>query len=162
MKNLIRHTLPTIVNLILEDDSVDFGMRLLRALIEFVRRLLLILVVCVGPTVALKFIGEMTDIGIPEPSAPERTAIVAFKKHIVAAARRQFDIQHSDTSDVTEFLVIRLPQAPADVPPLQAPPPPSSTQQTAVGEAAAIIAAAAAAADNDNNTEEVCDYVSQA
>lgn len=67
VNNLIRHTLPTIVNLILEDDSTDFGMRLLRALIEFVRRLLMVLVVCVGRQVAWNFIREMTDICLPEP-----------------------------------------------------------------------------------------------
>lgn len=64
VNNLIRHTLPNVVNLILEDDSIDFGMRLFRHLIEFVRRLLVILVLCVGRSNAQQFINEMTDIGI--------------------------------------------------------------------------------------------------
>lgn len=64
VNNLIRHTLPTVVTLILEDDSIDFGMRLLRAIIEFVRRLLVILVLCVGRLTTSVFINEMTNIGI--------------------------------------------------------------------------------------------------
>lgn len=41
----------------------------------------------------------------------EASAIIAFKRYIRAAASRQFDTQSLDTSDVNEFLVIRLPQS---------------------------------------------------
>lgn len=64
VSNLLLHTLRTIVTLILEDDSLDFGMRLLRAGIEFVRRLMVLLVLCVGRFHSQTFIYQMIDLGI--------------------------------------------------------------------------------------------------
>lgn len=64
VSNLLLHTLRTIVTLILEDDSNDFGMRLLRAGIEFVRRLIGLLVLCVGRFNSQAFIYQMIDLGI--------------------------------------------------------------------------------------------------
>lgn len=62
--NLIEHTMNTMADLVLTDDSVHFGMRILRASIEFVRRLMVVLVLCVGRVHAQSFINEMIEIAI--------------------------------------------------------------------------------------------------
>lgn len=64
VSNLIEHTLNAMADLVLTDDSVYFGMRILRASIEFVRRLMVVLVLCVGRVHAQSFINEMIDIAI--------------------------------------------------------------------------------------------------
>lgn len=128
VSNLLLHTLRTIVTLILEDDSNDFGMRLLRAGIEFVRRLMVLLVLCVGRSNAQTFIYQMIDLGITTTNREfvesgivemyyfifcyaesEEAAYAAFRRHVRVAALRQFDSQIIDRSEVQQFLVIRLP-----------------------------------------------------
>ena len=66
VNKLIHHTLPNVVNLILEDDSSDFGMRLLRCSIEFVRRLMSIVSLSVGARNAERFLNELTTVLIRE------------------------------------------------------------------------------------------------
>lgn len=59
INNLVRHSLPAIVELILNDDSAEFGARLLRNVVEFIFRLMNVLVLCVGRLVAGTFLVDM-------------------------------------------------------------------------------------------------------
>lgn len=134
VNNLIHHTLPTVVNLILEDDSGDFGMRLLRAILEFIRRLFVILVLCMGRLNTIAYIRRIVEVGMGLDNGKfisiyffyslllfcsllcidmENFPIRAFKLHILTACAHYFDEQIIDRSDVQEFLVIRMPAAAA-------------------------------------------------
>lgn len=62
VNNLISSTLRIAVALILEDDSPDFGMRMLRALIEFLRRLIGMCVVCAGRPLTQRFLTDVLVI----------------------------------------------------------------------------------------------------
>lgn len=64
VNKLIRHTLPTVVNLILTDDSDQFGVRILRTLNEFIRRLFIILMIIGDYRPAKQFLTEMIAIGL--------------------------------------------------------------------------------------------------
>lgn len=48
IENLIRKTLPFVINLIKEDESSEFGVRLLREIKVFSKRLIVILLHCIG------------------------------------------------------------------------------------------------------------------
>lgn len=64
VENFIRNTLPFIINLIREDDTTEFGTRLLRELINFVRRLFVILITCVGRSNAELFLHQVAQMTI--------------------------------------------------------------------------------------------------
>lgn len=64
VNNLIHHTLPTVVNLILTDDSDQFGVRILRTLNEFIRRLFIILMILGDYRPAKQFLTEMIAMGL--------------------------------------------------------------------------------------------------
>lgn len=51
--------MPAIVDLILNDESTEFGARLLRNIVEFIYRLINVLVLCVGRPVAGTFLVDM-------------------------------------------------------------------------------------------------------
>lgn len=48
IENLIRKSLPPVINLIKEDESSEFGTRLLREIVIFSKRLIVILLRCIG------------------------------------------------------------------------------------------------------------------
>lgn len=56
--------MPTVVNLILTDDSDQFGVRILRTLNEFVRRLFVILLILGDYRPAKQFLSEMVAMGL--------------------------------------------------------------------------------------------------
>lgn len=48
IENLIRKSLPPVINLIKEDESSEFGTRMLREIMIFSKRLMVILLRCIG------------------------------------------------------------------------------------------------------------------
>lgn len=64
VNNLIRQTLPTVINLIVTDDSDQFGVRILRTLNEFIRRLFIILTIVGEYRPAKQFLTEMIAMGL--------------------------------------------------------------------------------------------------
>lgn len=108
VNNLIRHTLPTVVNLILTDDSDQFGVRILRTLNEFVRRLFIMLMILGDYRPAKQFLIEMIAMGLERKLflnfhlnglnlkssscitlANRRGAVRAFQSRIIAAISRR-------------------------------------------------------------------------
>ncbi|KAL1396529.1 hypothetical protein pipiens_000034, partial [Culex pipiens pipiens] len=106
-ENLIRRSVPFCMNLIREDSSQQFGVRLLRFLITFVRRFFMILVVGVGTANAESFSRELFNIavfGTPDTSSVAPELLRLF----LPAIHRQLDRSgHHDQQEIQEFLVIR-------------------------------------------------------
>lgn len=106
-ENLIRRSVPFCMNLIREDSSQQFGVRLLRFLITFVRRFFMILVVGVGAANAESFSRELFNIavfGTPDTSSVAPELLRLF----LPAIHRQLDRSgHHDQQEIQEFLVIR-------------------------------------------------------
>ncbi|KAL9701474.1 hypothetical protein quinque_004915 [Culex quinquefasciatus] len=106
-ENLIRRSVPFCMNLIREDSSQQFGVRLLRFLITFVRRFFMILVVGVGAVNAESFSRELFNIavfGTPDTSSVAPELLRLF----LPAIHRQLDRSgHHDQQEIQEFLVIR-------------------------------------------------------
>uniref|UniRef100_A0A182QSH9 Uncharacterized protein n=1 Tax=Anopheles farauti TaxID=69004 RepID=A0A182QSH9_9DIPT len=109
--NLIRHSFPTFVNLIVSDSTSEFGVQLMRFLITFVRRSLMILLRGVGHEHARTVLSQMLLNALRQQNMPNPERIVqlmrnTLENNLAAAARHDaFDIQH--------FLVIRQPAATA-------------------------------------------------
>uniref|UniRef100_A0A182NIL5 BCL2-associated athanogene 6 n=1 Tax=Anopheles dirus TaxID=7168 RepID=A0A182NIL5_9DIPT len=109
--NLIRQSFPTFVNLIVSDSTSEFGVQLMRFLITFMRRALMILMRGVGREHAQPIVSQLLLHALRQQNLPDPERIVRLLRHTVetnlnAAARHDaFDIQH--------FLVIRQPAAPA-------------------------------------------------
>ncbi|XP_037044327.1 large proline-rich protein BAG6 isoform X3 [Bradysia coprophila] len=109
VNNLIHHTLPTVVSLILNDDSDQFGVRILRTLNEFIRRLFIILMILGGYISAKQFLAEMITIGLQ----PNRRGVVrALQSRVIQAIARRLQTFQRITDEVApevqEFLVIHL------------------------------------------------------
>lgn len=106
IENLIRNSIPFCINLIREDRSQQFGVRLLRCLITFVRRFFMILVTCIGQVNAQLFSGELLNMAIFSTDAvnanPELVELFlpAIQRQLVRSGEQ-------DQQDIQEFLVIR-------------------------------------------------------
>lgn len=61
IENLIRRTLPFIINLIRDDESVEFGTRLLREIIVFSKRFIVILLHSIGRPSAQDYLKNVVE-----------------------------------------------------------------------------------------------------
>lgn len=133
VNNLVRHSLPAIVELVLNDDSAEFGTRLLRNVFEFIGRLVFLLILCVGRVMAGFFLVDMLmqllrinnrEFGIRLYDnvyamfsftffIVELTSrhIANFIRHMQVAAQQHMVALQANPVDVQEFLVISLPPA---------------------------------------------------
>lgn len=107
IENLIRNSIPSCINLIREDTSQQFGVRLLRFLITFVRRFFMILVTCIGQANAQSFVGELINTAIFNTQEVSNLNPEMMQLFLPAIQRQlERSIQH-DQQDIQEFLVIR-------------------------------------------------------
>uniref|UniRef100_A0A1Q3FXQ3 Large proline-rich protein BAG6 n=1 Tax=Culex tarsalis TaxID=7177 RepID=A0A1Q3FXQ3_CULTA len=106
-ENLIRSSVPFCMNLIREDSSQQFGVRLLRFLITFVRRFFMILVVCVGPANAESFSRELFNIAMCGTLDSNNVAPELLRLFLPAIHRQLERSSNHDQQDIQEFLVIR-------------------------------------------------------
>lgn len=109
IENLIRSSVPFCINLIQEDTSQQFGVRLLRFLITFVRRFFMILVTGIGANNAQSFSGELLNMAIfsTQDGAAVNPALLQL---FLPAIHRQLERSgQDDRTDIQEFLVIRRP-----------------------------------------------------
>lgn len=134
VENLIRKTLPFVLHLIRDDESNEFGTRMLREIIFFSKRLTVILIKTIGRTQAQDFLKKIVEDIFREIAAnsagTSRTALQWLQRHIQAEIQRQIRDIRITTVDVIEFIVIRRPAAHAVVP----------ESGNAIATAAAIIA----------------------
>ncbi|XP_062709067.1 large proline-rich protein bag6 isoform X5 [Aedes albopictus] len=109
IENLLRNSIPFCINLIREDTSQQFGVRLLRFLIQFVRRFFMILVTGIGANNAHSFSGELLNMAIFS-TQDGATVNPALLQLFLPAIHRQLERSgQDDRSDIQEFLVIRRP-----------------------------------------------------
>lgn len=118
VENLIRKTLPFVLHLIRDDESSEFGTRMLREIIFFSKRLTVILIKTIGRTQAQDFLKKIVEDIFREIAAngegTSRSALQWLKLHIQAEIQRQIRDIRITTVDVIEFIVIRR-QAPTAV-----------------------------------------------
>lgn len=114
IENLIRKSLPFILNLIRDDESTEFGTRLLREIVTFSKRLIVILLHSIGRTKAQDYLKKIVEaiftIIISSGNASEQqagTALQWLRRHIQSEIAKRFQDIGLDTIDVIEFLVIR-------------------------------------------------------
>jgi hypothetical protein len=109
IENLIMKSLPFIINLITDDESSDFGMRIERQLITFCENVYMILVKCIGSRETENYLNEIAnDIMIG------RTENVGNLKRFSREIIHRFliDRRSYDLSEIQEFLIIKRPSAP--------------------------------------------------
>ncbi|XP_053689540.1 large proline-rich protein BAG6 isoform X1 [Sabethes cyaneus] len=107
IENLIRSSVPFCINLIREDSSQQFGVRLLRFLITFVRRFFMILVTCIGQANAQSFSGELLNLAIFSTQDVPTVSPELLQLFLPAIQRQLERSSHHDQQDIQEFLVIR-------------------------------------------------------
>lgn len=113
VENLIRKSLPFVLHLIRDDESSEFGTRMLREIIFFSQRLTVILIKTIGRTQAQDFLKKIVEDIFREIAAngegSSRTALQWLQRHILAEIQRQIRDIRTTTVDVIEFIVIRRP-----------------------------------------------------
>lgn len=113
VENLIRKTLPFVLHLIRDDESSEFGTRMLREIVFFSKRLTVILIKTIGRTQAQDFLKKIVEDIFRELLAngegASRTALQWLQRQIQAEIQRQIRDIHITTVDVIEFIVIRRP-----------------------------------------------------
>lgn len=109
VENLIRNSLPFIFDLIGSDETAEFGIRLLRSLIAFVKRFFMILITCVGRENAETYLNQLAQLVVSSNNELEQQALIILQRHLLTAAFRELDITRQNTQEVQEFLVIRRP-----------------------------------------------------
>ncbi|XP_058838860.1 large proline-rich protein BAG6 isoform X5 [Topomyia yanbarensis] len=109
IENLIRSSVPFCINLIREDSSQQFGVRLLRFLISFVRRFFMILVTCAGPANAQAFSGELLNMAIFSTQDVPTMSPDLLHLFLPAIHRQLERSSRHDQQDIQEFLVVRRP-----------------------------------------------------
>uniref|UniRef100_A0A8W7P4V4 BCL2-associated athanogene 6 n=1 Tax=Anopheles coluzzii TaxID=1518534 RepID=A0A8W7P4V4_ANOCL len=108
LANLMRSTFPSFINLVREDSSSQFGVRLMRLLLTFLRRSFMILIRGVGRERSLMAVSTLVAFAlrlhnVPEPERLVRLLIRPTLENNFAAAARH------DMFDIQQFLVIRQP-----------------------------------------------------
>lgn len=109
IENLIMKSLPFIINLITDDNSSDFGMRIERQLITFCENVYMVLVKCIGVRDTEKYLNEIASMVITGGSETAGN-LGRFPRYIIQTfliERRSYDL-----SEIQEFLVVKRPSAP--------------------------------------------------
>ena len=106
LENLLRNMLPICINLIREDNSQQFGVRLLRLLGQFVSRIFRILIVGMGMLNARVYAMELLNSALQQTIPNASPGLVdlflpVINNHLSQANR--------DSDGIQEFLVIRRP-----------------------------------------------------
>lgn len=113
VENLIRKTLPFVLYLIRDDESSEFGTRLLREIIFFSKRLTVILIKTIGRTSTQDFLKKIVEDIFREITAngegTARTALQWLQRHIQAEIQRQIRDIGASAVDVIQYIVIRCP-----------------------------------------------------
>lgn len=108
IENLIMKSLPFIINLITDDNSSEFGVRIERQLITFCENVYMILVKCIGVRDTEKYLNEIANMVM---TGRENAGNLArFPRYIIQTfliERRSYDL-----SEIQEFLIIKRPSAP--------------------------------------------------
>uniref|UniRef100_A0A182UQW7 BCL2-associated athanogene 6 n=1 Tax=Anopheles merus TaxID=30066 RepID=A0A182UQW7_ANOME len=141
LANLMRSTFPSFINLVREDSSSQFGVRLMRLLLTFLRRSFMILIRGVGRERSLMAVSTLVAFAlrlhnVPEPERLVRLLIRPTLENNFAAAARH------DMFDIQQFLVIRQPA-------------PESAAATGAAAAAAATAAAPGTATTADGSESL-------
>ncbi|KAG5677245.1 hypothetical protein PVAND_007017 [Polypedilum vanderplanki] len=109
IENLIMKSLPFIINLIVEDNSSEFGIRIERSLVTFCENVYMILVKCIGIKDTEKFLNDIANLIITGDAVQGNLS--KFPAYIIQTfliERRSYDL-----SEIQEFLIIKRPGAPA-------------------------------------------------
>lgn len=108
IENLIMKSLPFIINLITDDNSSEFGVRIERQLITFCENVYMILVKCIGVRETEKYLNEIANVVM---TGRENAGNLArFPRYIIQTfliERRSYDL-----SEIQEFLIVKRPSAP--------------------------------------------------
>lgn len=107
IENLIRNSVPFCINLIREDNSQQFGVRLLRFLITFVRRFFMILVTGIGQNNAQSFSRELLTMAIFNTQEGVFLNPDVLQLFLPAIHRQLERSINHDQQDIQQFLVIR-------------------------------------------------------
>jgi hypothetical protein len=109
IENLIIKSLPFFINLIVDDNSSEFGVRIQRSLITFCENVYMILVKCIGIRNTEKYLNDIANIAMT--GGISRGSLSRFPAYVIQTFlidRRSYDL-----SEIQEFLIIKRPQAPA-------------------------------------------------
>lgn len=110
IENLIMKSLPFIINLITDDNSSEFGVRIERQLITFCENVYMILVKCIGVPNTEKYLNEIASMVMMNGTAESAGDLGRFPRYIIQTfliERRSYDL-----SEIQEFLIIKRPSAP--------------------------------------------------
>lgn len=109
IENLIMKSLPFIINLITDDSSSEFGVRIERQMITFCENVYMILVKCIGVRETEKYLNEVANMVMTGGSESVGN-LSRFPRYIIQTfliERRSYDL-----SEIQEFLIIKRPSAP--------------------------------------------------
>lgn len=109
IENLIMKSLPFIINLITDDNSSEFGVRIERQLITFCENVYMILVKCIGVRDTETYLNDVANM-VMAGNMPSVENLRRFPRYIIQTfliERRSYDL-----SEIQEFLIIKRPSAP--------------------------------------------------
>jgi hypothetical protein len=115
IENLIGKTLPFLINLIVEDDSTEFGTRIERLLVTFLENVYMILVKCIGIRDTEKYLNDIANLVMTgEISRGNLSKFPAYVIKTFLIERRSYDL-----SEIQEFLIIKRPAPPINETPME-------------------------------------------
>ena len=110
IENLIMKSLPFIINLITDDNSSEFGIRIERQMITFCENVYMILVKCIGVQDTEKYLNDIANMVMMGGEAESAGNLGRFPRYIIQTfliERRSYDL-----NEIHEFLVVKRPSAP--------------------------------------------------
>lgn len=109
IENLIMKSLPFIINLITDDNSSEFGVKIEQQLVTFCENIYMILVKCIGVRETETYLNEVATMVMTGESENVEN-LQRFPRYIIQTfliERRSYDL-----SEIQEFLIIKRPSAP--------------------------------------------------